>query len=332
MQDSCTGAYRVRHAGATSLVMDAKEDHPAIDTAAAPSGETPSREELLAPMRDTLQAARRDLEASSARFPALKPAIRAMRKVESWLMRPVRIVIMGEFNSGKSTLANLLIGLDTLPTSVLACTSRPTLTYFSDAPTVVGHYHDGRRAEIDEGELSDESDIIQVDVGLPAARLRHREIVDLPGLESPSATVEPTKRILRQPDIVLWCTVCTQAWKESERAAWAEFVNRKQHASVLVATFGDLLAAEADRSQVLARLTSSTRDLFDEVLMVSAADALLMRSSPQGSFSEDLWREAGADALEAALGRMTAVALKTRIEAAQNMLARLSTKVLAQLA
>ena len=92
-----------------------------------------------------LRRARLELEFAVEGRASFGPVLRALRRIETWLARPPRIAILGEFNCGKSTLANFLIGVDAVPTSVVSNTCIPTLLHFASEPSVIAVYHDGRR-------------------------------------------------------------------------------------------------------------------------------------------------------------------------------------------
>ena len=48
---------------------------------------------------------------------------------------PVRIAVIGEFNSGKTSLVNSLLGASLLPTSFTTHTAYPTLVRFAVKPS-----------------------------------------------------------------------------------------------------------------------------------------------------------------------------------------------------
>src|SRR6266571_623851 len=72
-----------------------------------------------------LKQARMDLEVAASAAMTLSPAIRAIKRTELRLERPLRVAIVGEFNSGKSSLANLLARIESLPTAVISSTCIP---------------------------------------------------------------------------------------------------------------------------------------------------------------------------------------------------------------
>ncbi|PVD24960.1 hypothetical protein C0Q70_15456 [Pomacea canaliculata] len=111
------------------------------------------------------------------------------------------VVVAGETNAGKSTLLNLLLGMEVLPTSILSCTAVVcTLRYASDYSADVfyadGHVEhlnftdldDARRglediaAETDHTKREQKPKLSKLDVYMPAAILQSGvTLVDTPG-------------------------------------------------------------------------------------------------------------------------------------------------------
>ena len=83
-----------------------------------------------------LKQTRGQLERVNSADAMLAPAIRAIRRIEHRLERPLRIAVIGEFNSGKSTLTNMLVRIESLPTAVISNTCIPTLLYHAPEPEV----------------------------------------------------------------------------------------------------------------------------------------------------------------------------------------------------
>ena len=59
--------------------------------------------------------------------------------------RPARVVIVGECNSGKTTLVNTLLGESILPASFVTRTGLPTVVEFGAKPRLALEQRDGSR-------------------------------------------------------------------------------------------------------------------------------------------------------------------------------------------
>ncbi len=197
-----------------------------------------------------LKYARTSLEKAVSPGSKLSPAIRALRRTEERLDRPLRLAICGEFNSGKSSLANLLGRIETLPTAVVSNTRIPTLLYYADEPEIWAVHHTPSgcaRVRADRKTLP--QSVFRLEVGLPSQGLRAAQILDLPGLADPGHV----DLALHSVDAVLWCTASIQAWKESERLGWTHLPLRLRSYGLLVATRADLMGL-SERERLLTRL------------------------------------------------------------------------------
>jgi hypothetical protein len=278
-------------------------------------------------MRAELRAARIALEQAGAGMARLAPALRALERLERRLARPMRIAIAGEFNSGKSTLANLLAGIETLPTSVVSNTAIPTLLYFAADPEIFARRRDGTRVGLNRASEPDREPIVRLEVGLPAARMGSLEVLDLPGLADPSPEARPVDLARHGVDAVLWCTVCTQAWRESERAAWSGLPARLQRRGVLVATHRDLVE-ERDLARILARLRQNAGPLFRYVVPIATTQALAALREARGHGASSPAASPDTAALEAALAGLATLVAAERADAAALTAQRIAGRAL----
>jgi len=286
--------------------------------------------ELTARIVAELKQARRRLEKAVPAGSALSPAIRALWRTERRLDRPLRLAICGEFNSGKSSLANLLARIESLPTAVLSNTRIPTLLYHAREPEIWAVHESGRRERLRADRAVPSRSILRLDVGLPSARLRAVQILDLPGLADPGFHAPLANLPIYDVDAVLWCTMSTQAWKESERAAWSQLSPRLRSRGLLVATHADLLHSSRDAGRLLARLRSEASALFCNIVLMSTAEALaLMRDGGEGSV--EAWKATGAQGLETALHQLLARVHDQRVEAALEVTGRIAHRALAHI-
>ncbi|MGE3229064.1 MAG: hypothetical protein AB7J30_06465 [Hyphomicrobium sp.] len=212
-----------------------------------------------------LKAARERLIETNINDPALTYLITGLARVEDILRRPPRVVILGESNSGKTSVADLLLGHGLLPTSVVSNTRMPVLIGYAEKPAVFGVDEDDTRIRIDanNGDALTDLSYRALQISLPIEQLRSFQILDTPPSVSPAAFVG-------EADLVIWCTVATRAWTESERAAWFSLPQRASRNAILVATHKDGLETDDDMSRVTSRLKSLTNGQFRDVILVDA--------------------------------------------------------------
>ena len=131
-----------------------------------------------------------------------------LNRLADWSMRKPVIALMGEFSAGKSTLMNLLIGQNILPTQVTATRMPPVwLRYGEGEPYLVDH--DGNHHKVD---LRDQASIplnktSYIRLYCKAEILQHCDLIDTPGISDPNIKVENWIRTIRYANAVMWCCV-----------------------------------------------------------------------------------------------------------------------------
>jgi hypothetical protein len=280
---------------------------------------------------DELRRTRGELERMSSAETILAPAIRALRRIEVRLERPLRIAVIGEFNSGKSTLTNLLVRIESLPTAVISNTCIPTLLYHAPEPTIFAMYHDRRRERLRASSRASSQDIFRLEVGLPSERLRVVQILDLPGLADARFDGSIEDLAAHAADIALWCTVSTQAWKESERAAWEDVPARLRSRGLLVATHCDLLHNAGDLDKLLHRLRDEAGTSFRDIMPISTVEALAVARGAHAGAAGTTWKASGADAFETALDQLLQSVRMQRLNAALEVTARIADRTLSRI-
>ena len=241
------------------------------------------------------------------------------------LLRPPRIVLLGEFNAGKTTLANALIGAEVLPTSIHANTRVPIHLHYAERPSFALECCDRIRRPLTEPTLgllgSGQGRLLHV--GLPVERLRHFEVIDTPGLASGATHLDDlVVEACRRANIAVWCTASTQAWKASEEAAWSALPRRLHERGVLVATQADALNTDRDRERLVARLHEEAGPRFAGVAMIAGAAADEIRRHPLRPNYAERWSACGGETLELLLQRLIDHETAARTIAAQRILAR----------
>jgi 50S ribosome-binding GTPase len=278
-----------------------------------------------------LRHARLELEWLTREQSFVSPLLGALKRIETVLSRPVRLALMGEFNSGKTTLVNFLLGIDSLPTAVLSNTCLPTLLHYAAEPTVVALFPDGQRQELQPELDLNPATILRLEVGLPVERLKDVEFLDLPGIED-SKFLSPHETLAyHNVSGAIWCTVCVQAWKESENAAWGMLPDRLRANSILVATFADLLTTADDRRSVRERLSQATGDGFRKIVMLATLDARAGRPDEDRAIAAASWEASGASELEPALDDLVRDVTALRTAKARRLIGQVARRARARI-
>ena len=189
------------------------------------------------------------------------------------------LVIAGEFNSGKSSFINALLGERVLPEGVTPTTDRINLLRHGPAVT--------------EQQL--ESFLLERTH--PAELLREITVVDTPGTNAIIRRHEElTRDFVPRSDLVLFVTSADRPFTESERT-FLEQIREWGKKIVFVINKIDILTEPADREQVIAYVADNATALLGEtpkIFPVSARLAMEARAKGAG----EIWERSGFDAVE----------------------------------
>jgi small GTP-binding protein len=193
------------------------------------------------------------------------------------------MVVVGEFNAGKSALVNALLGEKVLAEGATPTTSRVTLVKWGDT--------------IAE-QVVDENFAIYT---YPLPLLQELNIVDTPGTNAVIRYHERlTEEFVPRSDLVLFTTSADHPLTESERQflqrimAWGKKVVFALNKADIIE---NELALEEIRSFVLKHASTVLGDA-PEFFPVSARLAQRALAEPDAERRSQLWTESGVDALE----------------------------------
>jgi GTPase Era involved in 16S rRNA processing len=246
------------------------------------------RREKLEDVIECLTALRPEVKESK---PMMKPS--ETPKPTTFIETPIdkpRIALMGEFSSGKSTLTNLLLGADPLPTRVTATQLAPVWVSYGDQQ----NYYENKEGEqvpfsMEEISEIDLADASVIRLFLKSEILQLCDLIDMPGISDPNMASDVWENFVDQADSVLWCTPSTQAWRQSEAALWQSLPSELYSKSMLVVTRKDKLTTEEDRARVMRRVKRETVGLFAGVHHVSLTQAIAAYDE------QEIWEDSGAD-------------------------------------
>ncbi len=193
------------------------------------------------------------------------------------------LVIVGEFNSGKSAFINALLGAEVSTEGVTPTTDKITILRYSPEPT---------QRERREGV---------VERGYPSEFLRQIAIVDTPGTNAIVRHHEELSRgFVPRSDLVLFVTSADRPYTESERE-YLELIRDWGKKIVLVINKVDLLAGDTEVKKVRSFVEEGVRGLLGispPIFLVSAR--LARRAKEAGSQLERdaLLKASGFDQLQ----------------------------------
>ena len=244
---------------------------------------------------------------------------RGLAHLERCLKKRPRVVVVGEANVGKTSMINTLLGKDMLPTGVLAntpvsVTLKHGAQYEMSAITARG---------VVRVDASDPlrglrgSELKAIQISMPNQYLKAFDLVDTP---SDAGVVES----VANADMVIWCTLATRAWGETERRAWLRVPYRLRKNSLLVATNADGILDADEFEKVRTRLSDCTAGLFRSVFFSSHAVACEVSGGVpfDGVLAEGLARDKAA--LLEQIEFIAAGVMERRVRAAKRIAERLA--------
>lgn len=137
------------------------------------------------------------------------------------------LVILGEFNHGKSTFVNAMLGADVLPTGITPTTASINHVVWAPSPTARVVLSSGESKLLDPSQLKEwvtvaggrASEVTYVELGFPSPLLENNVVlVDTPGVNDLNEQrAEVTYGYVPRADAVVFLLDAGQALKDSER-------------------------------------------------------------------------------------------------------------------
>lgn len=234
----------------------------------------PAEQDLIRDERRLLSALRDALVRFGASSENLAPLERSLEQLDEIFL----LVVVGEFNAGKSAFINALVGEPVMEEGVTPTTAQVTLLRYADQRST--------------SALSTQF----ITVGAPADLLRTIHIVDTPGTNAVIREHERiTSEFVPRADLVLFVTSADRPFTETERA-FLEQIREWGKKVVFVVNKIDILPGDRERDEVVAYVSENARRLLGaepEVFAVSARAAFRAKHGEPA-----LWAPSGFSPLE----------------------------------
>lgn len=276
------------------------------------------------PARLLIQVADR-LKLLTEAYPELKSYDQELQELIDDASRPLMVVVMGQFKTGKSTFINTLLGFDALKTDVTPSTAAVTMLVYGESNEVVAHMVDGRRetfsldrlhalsAEGDEDGAQLREQLSYLEVRLPVERLRRMTIVDTPGLNSDNAHhTRATEYFMDRADKVLWLFSYSQAASRTDMAS-LQTLKSKTKPIGIVNRIDEHDPEEIELDEFLSQVRRKAGDRVSRIIGVSAH----LAQTSKAIHNQAMWEESRFGELESILeteletqsrmGKLTAV-------------------------
>ncbi len=164
-----------------------------------------------------------------------------------------------------------------------------------------------------------------IEVGLPLAFLKRVELIEVRAF--PGKAANASSRAFASVDATVWCTLATQAWKETEILAWKSIPQFHRKSALMLVTYKDAIRNEKDETKILARLRHAASSLFNGIVLVSLRDAVQSLLSPGADAVRHLRSDSNIEAAEKALIAMIGSWQVRRLRRASRILQRVASIV-----
>ncbi|MRJ07020.1 MAG: hypothetical protein C6I01_05825 [Epsilonproteobacteria bacterium] len=211
----------------------------------------------------TIENSRQVLEQEEALIRHFHPIFDRINEI---VEKPLKLAVLGEFSSGKSTFINRLIGKKILPTGLTPITSVVTILEYGEEEKIEVVYRNYRGEVIKRvydgySRLQklqrewDESDLYtpqEIRVFVNNEILRYFHIIDTPGFNDVSSLDRVTEAILSRVNYIIWLFNGTQAGKATEM----DLLKRLRQESLYrdnifgVINFGDVIVNSPEEYEV----------------------------------------------------------------------------------
>lgn len=189
------------------------------------------------------------------------------------------VVVVGEFNSGKSTFINALLNTEILETGVTPTTSLIHLLRYGEEATTT---------PIDDWGLL---------VNLPAPLLESISLVDTPGTNSVfSDHAILTNWFFPRADLVLFVTSADRPFTESERI-FLQAIREWGKKIIIIHNKADLIESTEDLKHVVDFIRDNAqRELKSQIPIITVSARTAMKARHEND--PELWKKSGYDELE----------------------------------
>ncbi len=234
--------------------------------------------ELLQQERELAQ----ELQACLVGFEGADAYATTLRQVTTALDELFLIVVVGEFNAGKSACLNALLHANVLEEGVIPTTAQVTILRYGEQP----------------GQLQRDRGLLKL--AYPVDFLRDISVVDTPGTNAIMREHERlTEEFVPRSDLILFITSVDRPFTESERA-FMERIRTWGKKVVIILNKIDLLRTPEALDEVLTFVRENCKSLLGfspELFPVSALLAQNSRSAV-GHDAIDLWERSRFGAVE----------------------------------
>ncbi len=205
------------------------------------------------------------------------------------LPEPLRLVVAGEFSSGKSTAINAVLRHRLLPSAFGGLKAPPIRIRHGDSFAVSYPALDGSQRPADSILDAIETGVAtEIHVTVPFPALRGVELIEVPA-RADGVWEDEARALVASADMLIWCSISSQAWRLSEKSFIEDLPRGLRSRSVLLLSRADKLRSNADCDKIMRRLEREAASYFANVIFMGGAPDLIEASSRD----ETAWADTG---------------------------------------
>lgn len=195
------------------------------------------------------------------------------------LEKNINVAIIGQFSSGKSSLLNLILQRECLPTGIIPVTFKPTFLHYAKEYFLRVEFEDGSDIITEVSELEKYTDqrksikeTKSLHIFAPVPLLEKITLVDTPGLNANDTDTLTTFKELSNTHSIVWLSLIDNAGKKSEEDAIKANLKLLGEHSICVLNQKDKLS-EAELENVMNYVQSVFSKYFEKIIAISCKEA-----------------------------------------------------------
>ena len=206
------------------------------------------------------------------------------------LEKNINVAIIGQFSSGKSSLLNLILQKECLPTGIIPVTFKPTFLHYAKEYFLRVEFEDGSDIITEVSELEKYTDqrkgikeTRSLHIFAPIPLLEKITLVDTPGLNANDTDTLTTFKELRNTHSIVWLSLIDNAGKKSEEDAIKANLKLLGEHSICVLNQKDKLN-EVELENVMNYAKDVFSKYFEKIIAISCKEAKTKENYEKSNF------------------------------------------------
>ena len=218
-------------------------------------------------------------------------------KLLAQLDSPLKVAVIGQFSSGKSTFLNALLGEKILPSGIIPLTSKVCEIGYGENLHLEIFYKDGTHTFaplelLEQADPAINAQISHYKLFAPVPLLQEITFLDTPGFNSQNQEdTDISNAILREVDGIIWVSLIDNVGKNSEREILYNHIRHYRAKSLCVLNQKDRLKNTTELEVSLKYAQEAFSGIFEEIVAISAKNALRAKCESHGDEAERLYED-----------------------------------------